>query len=332
MRNNLFLACILSIVLWTACSNDFEVTAPWKDIPVVYGLLDVDDDVHFIRVEKAFLDPDGSALDIAKVVDSLYYIDAVVKLERVSNGQVFTLNRVNGEDLGFPRDPGVFATSPNWVYRIPDSQINLQAGETIKFILDRGDGLPLDTALTVLQGPMLKRTPSGNNFDFKTGKETVMGWSASDEAKIFDAKLVIHYAEYPKDNPAAVVEKSFDWVWTKGRTYSIPVNEYKVIKMGEEFFETMAGNIPNDPNFRRIFVDMDMEVVAGGEELERYINVAVANSGITGSQELPSYSNLSEGQGVFSSISKLRSTGLLLTPSTRDSLANGSITKHLNFQ
>ncbi|MEZ4958154.1 MAG: hypothetical protein R2825_31630, partial [Saprospiraceae bacterium] len=165
-----------------------------------------------------------------------------------------------------------------------------------------------------------------------TGKETVMGWSASDEAKIFDAKLVIHYAEYPKDNPSAVVEKSFDWVWAKGRTYSVSVNEYKVIKMGEEFFESMAANIPNDPDMRRIFIDMDMEVVAGGEELERYINVALANSGITGSQELPSYSNLSEGQGIFSTISKLRSTGLLLTASTRDSLANGSITKQLNFQ
>lgn len=319
-------------MLWASCSNDFEVTAPWKDIPVVYGLLNVDDDVHFIRVEKAFLDPDGNALDIAKIADSLYYADAVVKLERVSNGQVFTLTRVNGEDIGFPRDPGIFATSPNWIYRIPDSQINLQPGETIKFILERGNGLPLDTALTVLQGPMIKRTPGGNNFNFRTGNLTTMGWSASNQAKIFDAKLVIHYAEYPKDNPSAVVQKSFDWIWTKGRSYSSTETEYKVTKMGEEFFETMAGNIANDPNMRRIFIDMDMEVVAGGEELEKYINVAVANSGITGSQELPSYSNLSEGQGVFSTISMLRSSGLLLTASTRDSLANGSITKHLNFQ
>ncbi len=332
MRNNLFLAFLLTTLIWGGCSNDFEVTAPWRDIPIVYGLLDVNDDVHYIRVEKAFLDPDQSALITAQIADSLYYTDAVVQLEKVNTGQVFTLNRVNGDDVGFPRDPGVFATSPNWLYRISGNQLDLQAGERIKFILDRGENLPLTTAEVVIQGPMVKRTPNGNNFDFLPNKETTLGWSASNEAKIFDAKLVINYAEFPKDNPSAVVEKSVEWVWTKGLTFSVPVNEYKIVKRGEEFFQIMAANIPNDPNFRRIFVDIDLEIVAGGEDLEKYINVALANSGITGSQELPSFTNLTEGQGVFSTISKLRSSGFLLTANTRDSLANGSITKHLNFQ
>ena len=82
----------------------------------------------------------------------------------------------------------------------------------------------------------------------------------------------------------------------------------------------------------RIFINIDMQVVAGGEELEKYINVALANSGITGSQELPSFSNLSEGQGIFSTRSVLDFKNFSLSLETRDSLKNGSITGHLNFQ
>jgi len=37
LRNNSFL--LLLLFLATACSNDFELTSDWKDIPVVYGLI-----------------------------------------------------------------------------------------------------------------------------------------------------------------------------------------------------------------------------------------------------------------------------------------------------
>ena len=334
MKNNLLFALLVSLMFWSACSNEFQVTAPWKDIPVVYGLLDVNKDVHYIRVEKAFLDPERNALLDARIADSIYYDNATVQLEKVSTGQKFTMTRVDGNDasVGFPRDPGIFATAPNWLYRLSNSQINLQAGETIRFLLDRGNNLPLVTAETVIQGPMIKRTPLGTNFDFAPNLPTKVGWSASPEAKIFDVKLLIHYAEFPSDNPNAFVEKTLEWEWGQGVTFPVFSNEYRLEKDGREFYSFMAASIPDDPNFHRIFDKIDIEVRSGGAALEKYINVALANSGITGSQELPSYTNLSEGMGVFSTTGLLRVPGLSLSTRSRDSLINGSITKHLNFQ
>lgn len=55
----------------SACANDFDVTAPWKEIPVVYGILSPQDSAHYIRVEKAFVDPEKSALEIARDVYAL---------------------------------------------------------------------------------------------------------------------------------------------------------------------------------------------------------------------------------------------------------------------
>ncbi len=57
---------IITAFLFTACDNELVVTDQWKDIPVVWGFLSKSDTAHYIRVEKAFLDPKISANVIAR--------------------------------------------------------------------------------------------------------------------------------------------------------------------------------------------------------------------------------------------------------------------------
>ena len=47
------------------------------------------------------------------------------------------------------------------------------------------------TSETIVQGPLQIRSPLGSNFDFIDGRSTTLGWSASEAAVIFDAKLTI---------------------------------------------------------------------------------------------------------------------------------------------
>src|SRR5688572_27152203 len=131
----------LSVILYS-CDNELVVTDEWKDIPVVWGLLNASDTAHYIRVEKAFLDPTTSAFDIAQIPDSLYYDNASVSLRRISSGQVFPLQRVNGDLEGYPREEGIFAETPNYLYKIKANSINLMPGELYEFILERGEGKP----------------------------------------------------------------------------------------------------------------------------------------------------------------------------------------------
>ncbi len=321
------------MLFWSACSNDFEVTAPWKDIPVVYGLLNVDDDVHYIRVEKAFLDPDANALEIAQNPDSLYYENITVQLQRVSNEQVFTLQKVDGTTVDLPRDDGIFATSPNWLYKVNANVINLEGGELMRLILDRGNGLPIVTAEIIIQGTSQQRSPPpGGSFNFVENLPTKLTWSADEAARIFDAILTVNYAEFKRADPDQVDLKSFEWQWGRGLGFEFFQPKYTIEKDGLEFYEVMSNSIPDKPDYDRIFLGIDIEIAGGGEALEKYVNVVLANSGITGSQEIPSYTNLSEGQGVFSTISILRTNEVLLSSKTRDSLRMGRITRHLNFK
>jgi len=95
----------LSAIFISNCSNEIKLSSDWKDVPVVYGLISKNDSLNYIRVEKAFLDESKSALDIARIPDSLYYENLTVQLVSVDavNPVTFNFERVDGNLEGFPR-------------------------------------------------------------------------------------------------------------------------------------------------------------------------------------------------------------------------------------
>ena len=329
----IFFAILTVPFFFQACSNDFEVAAPWKDIPIIYGLLNVNDTAHYIRVEKAFLDPNADAFEIAQIPDSLYYENALVQLEKINTGELFTLQKVDGTLEGYPRKSGVFANAPNWLYKIDSLTLDLKEGDQIKILVDRGNGLPIVTAEALILGKGIQRTPSSSNpvFAFDYNLPTKLSWSSSPNARIFDVTLFIKYTEYPIGQPDLFEHKVIEWDWGQGIRFPSVNTQYTLEKQGVEFYQVLANNIPVNEDMKRIFEGIDIRIIQGGEALEKYINVALANTGITGSQELPTYTNLSEGLGVFSSINYLVTEGALLTSTSRDSLRNGVFTKKLNF-
>lgn len=64
---------LLSSLALGACSTDINVNAPWKEETIVTGLIDPNDTVHYLRIHKAFLDPNRNALVVAQIRDSLYH-------------------------------------------------------------------------------------------------------------------------------------------------------------------------------------------------------------------------------------------------------------------
>jgi hypothetical protein len=318
---------ILSI-LFSSCDNELVVTDEWKDIPVVWGLLNKSDTAHYIRVEKAFLDPTTSALDIARIPDSLYYDNATVSLKRVNTGQVFMLQRVDGIAEGYPREPGIFAESPNYLYKIKANVINLVIGEKYEFILDKGDGSTPVTAQTIiLPRPELRNPPVGSLLAFRRNNSYTFTWNAIPDAGIFDLKLRFYYKETILDSGIVNAPKSFEW----DIATNIPDNEY-TLSNGIEFFNTVKANVPAKLGAIRNFDSVEIIIWAGGVELANFIKLAKANTGITSTQDIPVYTNLSEGLGIFSSRNVSYNPGFQLAPQTLDSLKAGSVTKTLNFK
>ena len=64
---------LIILTVFSSCETEFNVNADWKEVTVIYGLLDQSQDKQYIRINKAFLDPNQNAFDVAKDFDSIYF-------------------------------------------------------------------------------------------------------------------------------------------------------------------------------------------------------------------------------------------------------------------
>ncbi len=83
-KNIFFLLIIFTL---TTCKNKLNINAPYKEIPSIYAVLNPQDNIQIIRINKVFLG-EGDANVMAKVADSVNYNadDLSIILQRYKNG------------------------------------------------------------------------------------------------------------------------------------------------------------------------------------------------------------------------------------------------------
>lgn len=72
MKRLFFILCLPFMALFSACSTDIDLYADYKQVPVIYGLLDANADTNFVKITRAFY-VEGDALQVALNPDSSNY-------------------------------------------------------------------------------------------------------------------------------------------------------------------------------------------------------------------------------------------------------------------
>ena len=324
---------VLVVLSFSACSTEVDLEADWKDIPVVYGILSRLDTAHYIRIEKAFLEPGGDAAKIAQIADSLYYANLTVELEKSATGQRFSLRRVDGNLEGYPRQAGPFAQAPNYLYKINAQTLGLKGGEKIRLIILRGEGKAPVTAETTILSDLAPRDGSPPNpINMGYDRTITLSWTAPVSARIFDVRLVMRYQESDPGNVTVLKNKSVEWILARDLERTDDAERMAVTFSGEQFYRFLGEAISVQSSLRRYFSGIDLVIAGGGQEFVDFLRLTRVNTGITSSQFVPVYSNLSEGRGIFSSRTLSSRSALQLSPTAVDSLRFGRYTKALNFQ
>lgn len=324
----------------SACDNELRINGPYEDIPIVYGLLNSTEPQQYIRIEKAFLPNDESALEVAQNPDSLYFSSALVELENLTTGTRGTMERIDAATvLGLPREEGVFATTPNYIYRINTADFPMSGGDSIRLTINTDDiDAPAEAFTKVLQ-PL--------EFPFQTSVPDVLAignWSATGRqnitvrfgptAKILDAFAIVHYREREGNDPF------------EDRTLRYRItNEQPIATQGDNpngifgiqidspnFYAFLGENIPTNPNAERSFVGLDLEITVGGEEYAANRELLRVNRGLTSSEVPPQFNNITNGFGLFSSRGALNSGIVPINGESLDSLRNGVFTSDLGFR
>ncbi len=176
--------------------------------------------------------------------------------------------------------------------------------------------------------------PTPNFFlRFASNRSQIFRWNDDPNASFYDLSMRIHYTEAPQNNPSDTTSKFLDWSIAKNlkpdnSQFGLVTYE---LEDGARFYQFLQNNLDVNPSIQRRLSRIDVIVYAGGEELLKYIEAGLANSGITSAETLPLYSNIDGGLGLFSTRYAEQTRGFLPNQAMLDTLSSGPYTNQLGF-
>jgi hypothetical protein len=340
--------------LLASCSEDFEVAAPYKNVTVVYGLLDIADTAHYIRIQKAFLDENKSALDMATSADSSFYKTISVHLKELSdtgkNGTLFVdevLNRVDLNNEGYPKAQGPFFTAPNYAYK---TNRTLISGRAYRIVVTNTSTGQVDSAETFLIDNAKNPPPKGFNVPKITAFYTV-SFPVRLSTSTFDLDVqipqfsqtyegIVRFHWLTRDGSGNEKIDSSDYHFaTTVRDQADPTRASAKLSVPEiSFYYFLQGAMGAVPNTTTRYMDScDIYVWAASKDFADYQKINGAQGGITADQIKPIYTNIKSNHdgsaiGLFTSRAHLGYRNIAINDVTLDSLMSNSITYPLNIR
>lgn len=352
-----------STLFATSCSEKFEVAAPYKDITVVYGFLDMADTAHYIRIQKAFLDENKSAVNMAKEADSNFYSNINVRIERYSSTgnnimiDSLHLDKVDLTQEGYPKQAGIFFNAPNYAYKFKAvlnpayiyrlKIVNLTTGN-----IDSADAPVINNQLPATSsGPGFKLDPVDNNDVNTVG----MSFFSVLPYRYYTLNAtyvpISNYSFKGETNPAKVAQAVIRFNWsdsdfvnktTTPRYYDYDAGyvslansniEYKIEnKSLYNAISTGMGKAPD--NVIRLLNRCDVTMYLSTSDYNNYrLAMLSQGTGLTASEIAPVYTNI-KGKNVLGLFtSKAMRTGkITITSKTVDSLIGSPTLSHVKIK
>ena len=282
----IFLLFPFFFFLLMSCEVEFSPNAEYVETPVVYCVLDQDDDTNWVRVEKCFLE-EGSIYDYGSQSQLYTYPQGTlgVRLIAYRNGQRVathnlseTLYARNDGDFDNSPQPLFFTTAPldsTCRYKLEVRHLDNDS------IIAYTDSIPL-----ILQNNSNLITAPANNqrFRFVNGICKI-AWNALENARRYQPMVRFFYGE---DDDTLHLD-----LYCNSVSHGTLATEYAL----SSFLNSVKEALKNDPNPKRYLEFVEIYLTACDENLNVYMNSV--NSGNNLTQATDTYTNIHGGVGVF---------------------------------
>jgi len=337
----IFVGCL--VYLLCACEPNFNLNAPYKDVPVVYGVLNYQDSIHYVKIYKGYqTNKNGNAFIDAQNPDSIYYYNDIKVVLQEYNGE----NRTSRPEIllkityDFPRDSGIFYYGNERIVYYTTESLNKDRIYKIQITnLINGN---------VVEG----KTPIVGDFGIITVSPTInmLGKSASipfgKAANAADYELHVNFLYFEVDiktNQVIKIDKIKKNICPKvgGNFKQSTSNEYQLYKeFTPTFYDDIAAQLkPNEGIVRYSGTPTSRACIEieGWAAEESIVNFLISNRPVSGFVQVKNdYTNLTASDGVafgfFSSRYKCRNTVFNITKNSEDTLYYGPKTHHLGFR
>ena len=319
------LSLLAGLIGFNACNTDVDLYADYKDIPVVYGLLDAASDTNYVRINRAFSGSNDNHIDaneVALIADSCNYpgkLNAyIIEYKHVYGGVYQPTGDTVVLDTTTIRDKeeGVFYAPNQKVYFTDGKTIdnkplfgNNNANAKYKYkLLVFKDNDTISAETGIVGGENFKIATYSLNFKAEpSDKYGKIKFTAAENAVFYDMEFVFTYHESINGGPMVEKQvshscgtKSVDELSSENGVFFFTYSDNVLFNLLENAIGADTVMDANHPNVVRSFdkYPIQIKLSAGADELYNYIKV---NSQTGFSQTIPDYTNVSGGYGVFSS-------------------------------
>lgn len=303
-----YLLILAACILFTSCEVEFSPNDSWREIPVVYCLLDQDEDTTYVRLQRCFL-AEGNQQDYFSVRDSIYYPQGSMKVfieEWANSGSGLAIKKVydfdymesdNKEDGEFYdgsvplyvcRTAGMLDT--NSLYRL--RVVKTATGDTI---------VRAETRL--IYGETKLNTPNNNTFFQFSGssKDCRIEWTTMRQARQYQPIVRFRYRDFVVNFDHTPIDTTITYhhIDIPGNTVNSNLDERSLFTSMDMnyFLSTVRNNISDVTTPKNIIDTVDIFIVCCTESLNAYLYANHPAGGIN--QEPFEYTNIEGGLGIF---------------------------------
>jgi hypothetical protein len=310
---------LLSLMFFS-CSTDVDLYADYKEIPIVYGLIEANSDTNYVKITKAFCgtnDNGINALETAQVYDSSNYpgkLNAyIVELKSVDGqsfqptGRKFYLDTLTVHN----KQPGVFYAPHQKLYYTtePFNTNNGTEKYHYQLFVVKPDYDTIMAETGIVSGDIALGQSQVFFQSAPTEAVSSMMFTSTEEAVLYEIGMRFRYREGAVGQPLTNKELYWSYGARTLEAYEKVENTdnlYRLYYSVNTLFNLLERAIGNDtvwdenhPNVVRYIDDMTVFIAAAGEDFNNYYQYLQATqSGLSLSSE---YSNVEGGSGLFSS-------------------------------
>jgi hypothetical protein len=324
MRKPLARLLLIAAILLQGCTEKVEIQdQPFESQPVVYGIIDPNDTVHYIRLERMFSGMQAPAITAAEA-DSLFFHEAGVTVEFFPSYGGGEPSLVEAEKVVTEgKDPGYFSSSRQELYRfekvLTNKGSNIYSTARLTVTVP---GLPDATATCkIVSRPSIWSPNVMQMYLFIWHDRPIqVQWSGGSWNEV-DISFEIKEMYADSVSTKTISFQKVNDVHINGKYYEVKIPWELLVN------EIVRKFKPNPSIIRRYFGLVRIIIHTGLADYANYIQFL---GGINDFNENP-YSNIENGFGLFCSRSSVYVRPLELDQDSRFELAADPMLSQLGF-
>jgi len=288
-----FIILALSFTVFTSCEKGIQINDDYKDITIVYGLLNPSDSLSYLRIEKAFLS-EGDIFQAAQIPDSnLYSYKLDVKLFNQDGDLVVTFDTMTI----YNKNEGIFYAPVMQVYyAVTKGLLNIDDTYTLK-IINPKTGEQQTSTSKIIDGEGVKIGIPNSNITFE--KNYAIKFKTIKGARLYQANIRFHYLE-ENINTGDSLPYYVDWILPSVTSQNLfGGSDLEIPYTGSAFYDNLENKIPIKNDVIRREVNVELILSVADEVFNLYLEINKPSSSLV--IDRPAFTNIENGYGLFAS-------------------------------